>query len=165
MPEWIILEILENRYVLIYTQFNDKSIEKNTSCSKYHLWNCHLYQLKKLWHYWYLHNLYNLLFRLTHQLCTCTNYKIPQCCHKYKWCRKASMDLQALYRHFDFVNIAPFLEKKKDHKVKHKHKRETSVVQWCHAGLLANRSSDWSCARGIIHNKIRLIRPGCSGPV
>ena len=39
-----------------------------------------------------------------------------------------------------------------------------SVVQWQHAGLLANRSSNWSCARGMIHNKIYLICPACPRP-
>ena len=36
-------------------------------------------------------------------------------------------------------------------------------VWWC-AGLLANRSSDRSCASGMIHNKIHRIRPGCLRP-
>ena len=34
--------------------------------------------------------------------------------------------------------------------------KEASVVQWYRARLLANRS----CARGMIHNKIKYIRPG-----
>ena len=38
---------------------------------------------------------------------------------------------------------------------------EVSVVQWQRAGLLANWSSDRSCAWGMIHNKIHLIRSGC----
>ena len=39
-----------------------------------------------------------------------------------------------------------------------------SVVQWQCAGLLANWLSDWSCARGMIHNKIHLICSGCPRP-
>ena len=34
-----------------------------------------------------------------------------------------------------------------------------SVAQWWHAGLLVNTSSNQSCTRGMIHNKIHLISP------
>ena len=40
-------------------------------------------------------------------------------------------------------------------------RKEASVVQWQHAGLLVNRLSDRSCTGGMIHNKIHLISPGC----
>ena len=33
-----------------------------------------------------------------------------------------------------------------------------------YSGLLSNRSSDQSCARGMVHNKIHLIRQGCLRP-
>ena len=40
-----------------------------------------------------------------------------------------------------------------------------SVVQWLlRAGLLVNRSSDWSCTGGMIHNRMHLIVPGCPRP-
>ena len=38
------------------------------------------------------------------------------------------------------------------------------MVQWQHAGLQVNRSSDHSCTRGMIHNKIHLICQACPGP-
>ena len=41
---------------------------------------------------------------------------------------------------------------------------EASVVQWQRAGLLANRSNDRSCSRGMIHNQFPFIRPGCLRP-
>ena len=44
-------------------------------------------------------------------------------------------------------------------------REEASVVQWQHAGLLANRSSDRSCSRGMIHIKIHLFAQVVSGPV
>ena len=40
--------------------------------------------------------------------------------------------------------------------------RGTVLARW--TGLLANRSSDRSCARGKINNKIHHIRPGCLRP-
>ena len=36
----------------------------------------------------------------------------------------------------------------------------TSMVQWQRTGLLVNRSSDRSCTRGMIHNKIHLASLG-----
>ena len=42
--------------------------------------------------------------------------------------------------------------------------RGASVVQWQRTGLLVNRSSGRSCSRGMIHNKIHLISPGCPRP-
>ena len=39
-----------------------------------------------------------------------------------------------------------------------------SVTQWLRVGLLFNRSSNQSCARGMIHNNTHLINSGCPRP-
>ena len=44
------------------------------------------------------------------------------------------------------------------------HGSGASVTQWLSAGLLANMPNDRSCAWGMIHNKIHLIRQGCPRP-
>ena len=38
---------------------------------------------------------------------------------------------------------------------------EVSEVQWLRAGLLVNRSRDGFGTRGMIHNTIHLVSPGC----
>ena len=40
----------------------------------------------------------------------------------------------------------------------------TSVVQGKRAGMLVKRLSDRSCTRGMIHNKIHRVSPGCPPP-